>query len=342
MVYIWKGNGGCHMIRTYALSDDELIYDIPIHEIKQKNIKWFWADFVNPTEQEAMLLKSLFKFHPLAIEDCLDEFIQRPKLDFYENYIFLVVHAINQESLKPYEVDLFVSDEFIVTFQQRPVRDLNNLWDRMKKDKSLMQGPFFILHAIIDKLVDDYFAPVYQIEERLNSIEDNTNQEAVQLQIGKLFDIRSDLSKLRRTILPMSDLLYRIIHSERLNHLKEHKLYFYDVQDHLLKLVEMLESYRDFSSDIRDSYLSVNSNTMNSIMMTLTVITTIFMPLTFIVGVYGMNFVHMPELQWKYGYFIILALMGLVASLMFYYFRAKGWFTIGKVNEHKQRKINIR
>ncbi len=330
---------GVTMIRTCAIKDDEIIYDIPLAEIKHVDIKWFWVDFVNPTEQEASLLKSFFKFHPLAIEDCSDEFIQRPKLDFYENYIFVVAHAINQVTLKPYEVDLFVGDQFIVTHQERPVRDLNNLWDKMKKDKSLMLGPFFIMHAIIDLLVDDYFAPVYRIEEQLNSIEDNTNQESVQLLIEKLFDIRSDLSKLRRTILPMSDLLYRIIHSERLNHLKEHKLYFYDVQDHLLRLVEMLESYRDFSSDIRDSYLSVNSNTMNSIMMTLTVITTIFMPLTFIVGVYGMNFVHMPELQWKYGYFIILGLMGLIALLMFYYFRSKGWFTIGKVNERKKRKI---
>ncbi len=331
------------MIRTCALmEDDQLNFDIPVKEIKQKNIKWFWLDFVKPTEEEAMLLHSFLKFHPLSIEDSLDEFIQRPKLDFYDQYIFFVLHAINQESLTPYEVDLFVGERFIVTFQQIAIRDLNNLWDRLKKDETLRKGPYFVLHSIIDKLVDDYFPPVYQIEERLNSIEDNTQNESIQLLIEKLFDIRSDLSKLRRTILPMSDLLYRIIHSERLNHLKEHKLYFYDVHDHLLKLVEMIESYRDFSSDIRDSYLSVNSNTMNSIMMTLTVITTIFMPLTFIAGVYGMNFENMPELHWKFGYFIVLAFMGLTAILMFFYFRAKGWFRLGRKKERKKRRINMR
>lgn len=331
------------MIRTCALmEDDQLFYDIPVQEIKQKTIKWFWLDFVNPTEEEVMLLHSFLKFHPLSIEDSLDEYIQRPKLDFYDQYIFFVLHAIHQESLTPYEIDLFVGEKFIVTFQQKTVRDLNNLWERSKKDETLRKGPFFILHSIIDKLVDDYFPPVYQIEERLNSIEDNTQNESIQLLIEKLFDIRSDLSKLRRTILPMSDLLYRIIHSERLNHLKEHKLYFYDVQDHLLKLVEMIESYRDFSSDIRDSYLSVNSNTMNSIMMTLTVITTIFMPLTFIAGVYGMNFENMPELHWEFGYFMVLAFMGLTAILMFLYFRSKGWFRLGRKKERKKRKINIR
>jgi magnesium transporter len=331
------------LIRTCAfMDDDQLIYDIPINQLKQKNIKWYWVDFLKPTKEEVSWLSKAFKFHPLAVEDSLDEFIQRPKLDFYDQYTFLVLHAIHQESLSPYEVDVFVSEQFIVTFQQNTIRDVNNLWDKLKKDESIRRGPFFVLHAIIDKLVDDYFPPVYKIEEQLNAIEDNNNNEFVQVLIEKLFDIRSDLSKLRRTILPMSDLLYRIIHSERLNHLREHKLYFYDVHDHLIKLVEMLESYRDFSSDIRDSYLSVNSNTMNSIMMTLTVITTIFMPLTFIAGIYGMNFEHMPELHWKYGYFIILGFMGTVAILMFYLFRAKGWFKLGRVKQRKKRRIHLR
>lgn len=336
-------DGGATMIRVCALrEDDVLLYDLSLKETKLKNIKWYWVDFVNPTPEEAILLNSFFQFHPLSIEDTLDELIQRPKIDFYDNYIFLVLHAIHQESLAQYEVDVFVGERFIVTYQQKTVRNLNNLWDRIRKEESFTQGPFYILHAVIDTLVDDYFPPVYQIEDRLNSIEDNSENETIHVMIEKLFDIRADLAKLRRTVNPMSDLLYRINHSERLNHLKEHRLYFQDVYDHLLKLVEMLDSYRDFSSDIRDSYLSVNSNTMNSIMMTLTVITTIFMPLSFIAGVYGMNFEHMPELHWEFGYFMVLGLMALVAMLMFYYFRAKGWFRLGRVRERKKRKINIR
>jgi magnesium transporter len=118
--------------------------------------------------------------------------------------------------------------------------------------------------------------------------------------------------------------------NERLSYLKEQHLYFNDVYDHLLKLTEMLETYHDFSSDIRDNYLSVNSNNLNTTMMTLTVITTIFMPLTFIAGVYGMNFVHMPELNWRYGYFLVLALMMFIALGMFRYFVKKGWLRKGK------------
>ncbi len=331
------------MIRTCVLSNnDKLSYDIPITEINPKTTKWYWVDFVNPTKEETDLLTSFFYFHPLSVEDCIDSFIQRPKVDFYESYIFLVLHAIHPESLKTYEVDMFLGEQYIVTFQQSPIRDLNNLWESIRKNESFRKGPLFIMHSVIDKLVDEYFPPVYRIEDQLNSIEDNTENETVQMLIDNLFNIRADLSKLRRTVIPMSEMVYQLIKSEWLGDLKEHKLYFNDVYDHLLKIVEMIESYRDFSSDIRDSYLSVNSNTMNSIMMTLTVITTIFMPLTFIAGIYGMNFENMPELHWTFGYFIILGFMGIVAIIMFFYFQSKGWFKLGRVRERRKRSIKIR
>ena len=173
------------------------------------------------------------------------------------------------------------------------------------------------MHKLIDKMVDEYFSPVYELENILDAIEDNTKNESIADLIDQLFDLRADLSRLRRTILPIHKLLYPMINSERLSYLKEQHLYFNDVYDHLLKLTELLETYRDFSSDIRDNYLSVNSNNMNTTMMTLTVITTIFMPLTFIVGVYGMNFEHMPELGWRYGYFFVWAVMALIALMMF-------------------------
>lgn len=124
----------------------------------------------------------------------------------------------------------------------------------------------------------------------------------------------------------MRDLLYRILNSERLPDFKKHKLYFSDIHDHLLKLSHMIESSRDMTSDMRDSYLSVNSNRMNKNMIVLTVITTIFIPLTFIVGIYGMNFENMPELKWKYGYFLVLGIIAFVGISMFLWFKRKGWF----------------
>ncbi|RLQ97079.1 magnesium/cobalt transporter CorA [Falsibacillus albus] len=331
------------MIRTCTcLQDGTIKYDVPLRAVKDKNVKWYWVDFSNPNNNEAKQLSKVFHFHPLAIEDCLDGFSQRPKIDFYDQYFFIVLHALNVSSLDPYEVDLFINEKYIVTVHKKPVRELNNLWDQLKKKDSASQSPFSIMHAIVDKLVDDFFPPVYQIEDRLNVIEDNTEEETINELMDKLFDIRHEMSKLRRSLLPMRDLLYRILHSDRMSFLKDQQLYFQDVYDHLIKLVEMLESYREFSADVRDSYLSINSDKMNNIMMTLTVITTIFMPLTFIAGLYGMNFQYMPELRWKYSYFVVLGIMFLIAAMMFMMFVKIGWLRFGRRKKKKKRLIKIK
>ncbi|MFJ7752129.1 magnesium/cobalt transporter CorA [Peribacillus muralis] len=324
------------MIRTCAItSNHEVNFNLKLTELNDSDIQWYWVDFSNPTNKEIELLSNHFHFHPLAIEDCLDDFNQRPKMDFYENYQFLVIHALKQKIFSAVELDMFVGEKWIVTFHKEDMPELEKIWEEILANKMLKQGPFFLMHRIIDRIVDEFFPPVYKMESDLGVIEDNTDNETINDLMDQLFDLRTDMSRLRRTILPMRDLLYRMISSERLKYLKDQHLYFNDVYDHLLKLTEMLESYRDFSSDIRDSYLSVNSNNMNSTMMTLTVITTIFMPLTFIVGVYGMNFENMPELTWHYGYFLILGLMGGIALMMFLYFVKKGW-----LNPRKKSRKN--
>ncbi|WP_338079028.1 magnesium/cobalt transporter CorA [Anoxybacteroides rupiense] len=320
------------MIRTCAITKDfEVVYDVPLPFLKKPSVSWYWVDFHEPTDEEAKLLADFFHFHPLAIEDCL-EFIQRPKLDFYDQYLFMVVHSINQETLEAEEVDLFIGQNFLVSFHKQSVWGINQVWERLQTEEHFQAGPFHVMYHVLDKLVDDYFPPMYRMEDMLNDLDENTNDHTIQEILEKVFDIRGDLSKLRRTIVPMRDLLYRIINSDRLQRMKEQHIYFHDIYDHLLKLVEMIEANRDITSDIRDSYLSLNSNRMNTIMMTLTVITTIFMPLTFIAGVYGMNFDNMPELHWKYGYFAVLGVMALIAVAMFFLFKKKGWFRFHKGN----------
>jgi len=188
----------------------------------------------------------------------------------------------------------------------------------------------YIAYAVLDQLVDDYFPIVYEIEDKLNEIESRDAKKSIALLMNDVFDIRSDLLKLRKTILPMRDLLYRIINSERLHIPAEQKAYFNDIYDHLIKLTSMVEANRDMTSDMRDNYLSLNANRMNSIMMTLTIISSIFIPLTFVVGLYGMNFDHMPELHWHYGYYIVLGIMALMTIGMILWFKRKGWFNVNK------------
>lgn len=324
------------MIKICAITtNNELVLNQSLEDMHHSNIAWFWVDFFQPNKEEIIQLEEFFHFHPLAIEDCLDDLNQRPKIDYYENYQFIIIHALRKRDFRPVELDLFVGDKWLVSFHKEEINEILEVWEYLCNNASLRKNPFFLMHKLIDTMVDEYFPPAYELEDKLNSIEDNTKNETIAELIDQLFDLRNELSKLRRTILPMRDLLYRMINSERLSYLKEQHLYFNDVHDHLLKLSEMLETYRDFSSDIRDNYLSVNSNNMNTTMMTLTVITTIFMPLTFIVGLYGMNFEYMPELSWRYGYFFVLGIMLTIAIVMFRFFVKKGWLHRGYKKKRK-------
>lgn len=299
--------------------------NLPLEEVKAPDIAWYWVDFNEPTQQEGMLLQDLFHFHPLAIEDCF-HYTQRPKIDHYEDHDFFVLHALNQLELTSMEVDLFVGANFIVSYHGVAIREIEDVWAHVPTDRKAHQrGPLFVAYLIMDKLVDQYFPSLYQIEEHLDSLEENERGLSVRRLMTQVFDIRTDLLKLRRTVFPMRDLLYHVLHSERIPGAADYRVYFTDVYDHLLKLSEMIESNRDMTADLRDSYLSVNSNRMNSIMMILTVITTIFMPLTLLTGIYGMNFENMPELHWHYGYYVVLGVMGTISAIMFWWFRRKGW-----------------
>lgn len=318
------------MIRTLAITyKGEVLTDIPLQDISFKDYAWIWADFAVPTEEETLLLDQYFHFHPLAIEDCM-HLLQRPKMDYYEETQFFVLHALNEHTLDAEEVDIFLHKSFLVSYHHQEMSEMNEAWEQVQREihsrKGWSGGPMAAAYTIMDKLVDKYFPSLYTIEDELADLESRGSSESVEELMSQVFDVRGRLLKLRRTIVPMRDLMYRIVNSQHIQSSGEERIYFSDIYDHLLKLTDMIEADREMTADLRDSYISLNSNRMNSIMKTLTVITTIFMPLTFIAGIYGMNFVVMPELEWKYGYFIILSFMVLLGGGMFSWFRRRGWF----------------
>lgn len=316
------------MLRIMAMTDEqELVEDISLQSLMDQPIKWFWVDFDCPTDEEIQLLDRYFQFHPLAIEDCM-HLLQRPKVDHYDETHFFVIHALHPETLKAEEVDIFLGPRGIVTFHLTISQEIDEAWRRMK-DPIINKGKDhnYVAYLVMDKLVDNYFPTLYRIEDQLNELEaeGETNGD-IQVMTEHVYDIRADLLRLRRTVIPMRDLLYRLISSDKIPGVKEQHVYFTDIHDHLLKLTEMIESNREMTADLRDSYNSLRSNRMNAIMKTLTVITTIFMPLTFIAGVYGMNFVNMPELESSVGYFVVIGVMLVLGVGMFLWFKRKGWF----------------
>lgn len=318
------------MIRTLAVTrQGEVLTDRRLPDIRMEEYAWVWADFTEPSPEETKLLDSYFHFHPLAIEDCL-HVLQRPKLDHYEEVQFFVLHALNEETLEAEEVDLFVGKSIFVSFHLQRQPGLDEAWEQMLREIQHRQGwsggPILAAYTVMDKLVDNYFPTLYRIEDELADLDGKGSTESVEELLAQVFNVRGRLLKLRRTIVPMRDLMYRVLNSQHIQSNKEERMYFGDIYDHLLKLTDMLEADREMTADLRDSYISLNSNRMNNIMKTLTVITTIFMPLTLIAGIYGMNFSFMPELQTRYGYFAVLLLMLVLGTGMVLWFKKRGWF----------------
>ena len=315
------------MIRTLVVtSDDSVKIDIPLSSFNNIDIKWFWVDFNHPEERETQMLSEYFHFHPLAIEDCVNP-LQRPKLDYYENFNFFTTHAVDKADLTKNEVDIFLGEHFIVTYHQHVSNEVDYLWFRMSQESASQElNVQHVFYEILDKIVDNYFPFLYEIEDRLNDIDKNSAKEPMELLMEHLYDIRRDLLSLRQIIFPMRDLLYRILNSTRISELEERKPYFADIYDHLLKLSDMVQSNRDMAADIRENHISVNSYQQNKAMMILTVITVIFSPLTFITGFYGMNFKYIPGLASRYGYYAAVAVMLIIAVSLIQFFRKKGWF----------------
>ncbi|ULG72469.1 magnesium/cobalt transporter CorA [Macrococcus brunensis] len=286
-----------------------------------------WVDMSEPTMHENLLLSQFFHFHPLSIEDAVSV-RQRPKYKEYDDYLFYVFHAIDLKTMKPEEIDVFINDILVVTYHKEHSEEVDKVWNMMinKKDNS-KASTSEIMFLTLDAIVDNYFPFVYELEDKVFSFEDRHSVDiSTEVLIEETFDLREDLLLIRRTVLPMRDLVYRLLEGRIMPLSKKQKIFLHHINDHLIKQVEMIESSREMTADIRDNYISLNSFKMNNIMKILTIYSVIFMPLTLLAGIYGMNFDVMPELHWKYGYLGVWVVMLVITFGMIVYFRQKNWF----------------
>lgn len=315
------------MIRIVGYTKQkEWLTDLTIDDLQSTELDWYWVDFNNPKENECRLLDSYFHFHPLAIEDCY-HLLQRPKIDHYDDVHFFVLHEVERKTLTVNEINMFLGPNFIVTFHYEPSPEIEEARSKLLTSSKMGEkGQVFAAYLVMDKLVDQYFPAVHELEDQLLDMEIGNDDGQSQTLMTDIFNIRSRLLRLRKTIVPMRDLLYRLTNSDRIEGMDQYMAFYHDIYDHLLKLSEMMDSSREMTADLRDNYISYNSNRMNAIMKTLTVITTIFMPLTFLAGIYGMNFHNMPELEWSGGYFAVIIVMLVIGLSMYAWFRSKGWF----------------
>ncbi|WP_353463391.1 magnesium/cobalt transporter CorA [Mammaliicoccus sciuri] len=314
------------MIKTYYVNLKDEIKETNSPKDISEEKKWIWVDLNEPTKEESEILVDYFDFHPLSVEDAT-QVQQRPKFKQYDDYQFIVFHALDLKTLESEEVDIFIGDDFIVTFHRERYEEIDTIKRKLFNETIEINEPKDILLHILDDIVDNYFPFIYDIEDKVFNFEDRHNLDiTTKTLIDDTFDLREELLIIKRTVQPMKDLVYRMREGKVLHLNEQQFLFITHINDHLMKQMEMVDSSREMTSDIRDNYISLNSFKMNNIMKILTIYSVVFMPLTLIAGIYGMNFTNMPELEWHSGYYIVLIIMAVIAIIMLIVFKKKRWF----------------
>ena len=299
-----------------------------ISDLREDTENVVWVDVLNPDAQDYACLIEEFGFHPLAIEDCQQPH-QRPKVDEYLGYYFIVLYEAeftptNELILR--ELNIFLGTNYVVTVHNEPVKALaqgEKLW-RSWTDLA-KRGSGLLAYLLIDAVVDEYFPILDTISEWMDDIEDELFDETRDAKLEDIFAVKKDLLLLRRSIAPLRDVFNTLLRREQQVFSRETQVYFQDVYDHILRVGEMIDNLRDLLGSTMDVYLSLQSNRMNIVMKRLTAISTILMSAALVSGIYGMNFAHMPELQWEYGYYLALGFMALLVVGLLIFFRHIKW-----------------
>jgi len=278
-------------------------------------------------------LNRLLAFHPLALEDVLHT-SQRPKVDEYEGHLYIVVRMFRYQEhrLEREQLSLFLTDGVLITVQEREGDCLDSVRHRLREGGGqLRHRPAdYLLYALLDAVVDSYFPLLEEAGEEIECLQEKVLVETGRKTLARIHDMRRDLLDLRRGVWPLRDALGTMLRDEGTGFSPQTRVYLRDCHDHAMRALDMTETYRELAASLMDIYLSCASNRMNEVMKVLTIISTIFIPLTFIAGVYGMNFEHMPELHWRWSYAGVWGLMLLSTLTMITYFRRKGWLSNGE------------
>jgi magnesium transporter len=293
------------------------------------SVTWLNIDGVHQPEIIEQVGKS-FGLHPLVVEDIASTG-QRPKMEDFDDYIFVVLRMLRfdeeEKETKTEQISIVLGRDFVVSFQEMEGDVFDAIRERLRSNKGRIRkmGADYLAYALIDAVVDNYFMILEILGETIEEIEDKlvTNPTSETLQI--IHDLKREMIFLRKSVWPLREVINRLERSESPLINKSTFVYLRDVYDHTIQVMDAVETFRDMLSGMLDIYLSSVSNRMNEVMKVLTVIATIFIPLTFVAGIYGMNFRYMPELEQALSYPAILILMLIVAMLMVVYFRRKKW-----------------
>ena len=271
-----------------------------------------------------------FDLHHLILEDILNT-TQRPKFEDYESHIFIVLkmlrYADDKQQVQSEQVSLVLGPNFVISFQESIGDVFEQIRDRIRQAKGRVRkmGSDYLAYTLLDAIVDGYFSILEKSGEKIESMEEQLVTNPTDKILQQIHSLKREMIFLRRSVWPLRELISGLQRSESHLITEPTGVYLRDVYDHTIQVIDTVESFRDMVSGMLDIYLSSISNRMNAVMKVLTIIATIFIPLTFLAGIYGMNFKYMPELEWRWGYALVLTVMVAVAAVMLIYFRRKKW-----------------
>lgn len=323
-------------VGVFLYNESEYVEFIPetldecIEKCSENMIKWINIDGLHDIgilEQ----FGNIYGLHPLVVEDILNT-EQRPKMEDYGNYIFIVARMLNYDdknkSIVTEQQSIIFGKDFVLTAGEKEGDVFNPVRERLRTENSRVRklGTDYLAYSILDTIVDNYFTVLEKLGDEIEEVEDmlisKPDREALRL----INDLKRDMLFMHKCIWPLREVTGLLERGDSVLITDSTHLYLRDVYDHVIQAMDTAETYRDILSGLIDVYLSSLSNKMNEIMKVLTIISTIFIPLTFLAGVYGMNFKNMPELDLHWGYFGLLGIMVLISAAMLYFFKRKKWF----------------
>ncbi len=321
----------------YHIDDFSKLSDCRLPKTETPYVNWIDVDGIHEPKVVAALGQQ-YQLHPLLLEDVMNA-EQKPKIELYDDtgdkgpVVFVTLKMLHYGRHKPdidaEHVSLVLGRNFLVSFQEERTKDIfDPVIERIKASsgKTRRNGTDYLLYALMDLIVDHYFLVTEHIGERLDQLEDEIVQErANQQTLSQLFVLKRELAHIRRAVYPLRDMLGVLLREESDLIQRTTLPFLRDLADHVNQVTETLDSFRELIAGLMDVYYSIVSNRMNSVMKTLTIVSAIFIPLTLIAGIYGMNFSNMPELQTKTGYFWVLGIMALIAAGEIIYFKRRGW-----------------
>jgi len=325
--------------QAYYLSPDgKLQQDLSEADIKaafESKQGLLWMDITKTSEEDGRLLGQTLGLHPLAIEDCISPDIHAPKIDDFGDYLFIIVHGINHaaesEIVETAELAIFLGPHFMVSNHDCPLYSVEAVRRGVEDNGRLLKrGVNFLAHALIDNLIDNISPTVDKMAEISEEIEEEAIRGPQQATLEAILKLKRSTLRIHRIMAPQREVLNRLSRGEFPVIKREAQIFYRDIYDHLVRIEDLNLSIRDGADNALATYLSSLANRQNETMKVLSMVATIFMPLTLLAGIYGMNFEHMPELKWQWGYFAVLGVIGAVIIGAIWWFWARNWISWGR------------